>query len=212
MPDKHSITDLFFDWDGTLVDSATTGRNAFTKTFDALGIEFTEEFYRANYSPNWYSMYSALGLSQDEWKRADELWLEYYKVEPVRMVDGAYDTLMAVADRGYKIGIVTSGTQSRVNREIVQLGLAALLSIVICNESVVHKKPHPEGLHHAMARTNARPEFCSYVGDAPEDIEMGRSAGVMTVGVRSSYPSSSRLDATKPDILIESISHLLLHF
>ena len=67
-PGKNPITTLLFDWDGTLFDSARAGFLAFQKTFDDLGIAFTEEFYETRYSPNWYAMYEALNLPKHKWK------------------------------------------------------------------------------------------------------------------------------------------------
>ena len=52
----------------------------------------------------------------------------------------------------------------------------------------------------------------AYVGDSPEDIEMGKRAGILTVGVLSAYPTSWKLKSHEPDILIESLSEILLHF
>jgi phosphoglycolate phosphatase-like HAD superfamily hydrolase len=59
---NRQIKNLLFDWDGTLVDSAHLGLLAFEKTFSELGVPFTHAVYEANYSPNWYSTYEALGL------------------------------------------------------------------------------------------------------------------------------------------------------
>ena len=211
-PQSKSISTLLFDWDGTLFDSATTGLAAFQRTFHDLGVSFTLDFYNENYSPNWYSMYEALKLPRDDWKRADELWIEHYGEQPARMVEGAHDAIIQLARRGYRLGVVTSGTQRRVTREINELGLATIFEAVICNEHIVNKKPHPEGLEKAMSSLKATPESCGYVGDAPEDIQMGKNACVLTVGVPSAYPTSKHLRAAEPDLHIESISELLLHF
>lgn len=207
-----SINALLFDWDGTLFDSATTGLAAFQHTFDDLGISFTHAFYNENYSPNWYTMYEALNLPREEWERADELWIEHYGEQPARMVEGAYETIIQLNRRGYRLGVVTSGTQRRVTREIKELGLAAIFQAVICNENIVNKKPHPEGLEKAIFGLKTSPEACGYVGDAPEDIQMGKTARVLTVAVPSAYPTSNRLRAAEPDVHLESISDLLLHF
>jgi phosphoglycolate phosphatase-like HAD superfamily hydrolase len=90
--------------------------------------------------------------------------------------------------------------------------LNGLLDAVICNEHITNKKPHPEGLELALDKLNCKPHETAYVGDAPEDIEMGKRSNVLTVGVRSNYPSSSRLLAAEPDIYIESIAELTRHF
>ena len=131
-----SITTLLFDWDGTLFDSATAGRIAFQKTFDDLGIAFTEEFYEQGYSPNWYSMYEALNLEKDKWQMADALWLQHYGEQPPKLVAEASSTLLELRSRGYCLGIVTSGTERRVTREIEKLGLTSMFKAVICNEHI----------------------------------------------------------------------------
>jgi HAD superfamily hydrolase (TIGR01509 family) len=206
------ITTVLFDWDGTLFDSARAGFRAFQKTFDDLGISFTREFYNARYSPNWYAMYEELNLPKDQWNLADELWLEHYGEQPPRLVEGASGTILELRRRGYRLGIVTSGTERRVKREIDQLGLSSEFEAVVCNEHIVNKKPHPEGLEKAIQLLASEKAVSSYVGDAPEDVQMGKSAGVLTVAVRSNYPTSKHLLNEQPDIHLESIEELLLHF
>jgi len=209
---KGPFTTLLFDWDGTLFDSARAGWVAFQKTFDDLEIAFTKEFYETSYSPNWYAIYEALNLPKDKWKTADELWLQHYGEEPPKLVEGARATIDELHAKGYRMGIVTSGTEGRVTREIDQLGLSARFEAVICNEHIVNKKPHPEGLEKAMRLLTIAPDLCSYVGDAPEDVQMGKRALVFTVAVRSAYPTSKHLLNEQPDIHLESIEELLLHF
>ena len=55
-------------------------------------------------------------------------------------------------------------------------------------------------------------EQSCYIGDSPEDVEMGKRAQLLTVGVRSTYPTSWRLRDAHPDIYLESISELTTHF
>jgi phosphoglycolate phosphatase-like HAD superfamily hydrolase len=63
-----------------------------------------------------------------------------------------------------------------------------------------------------LQRLNSRRTEVAYIGDAPEDIEMGKQANILTVGVRSNYPSSARLLSSAPDIYLESIMGLSTHF
>jgi HAD superfamily hydrolase (TIGR01509 family) len=206
------INTLLFDWDGTLNDSALAGFNAFQKSLDELGVPFTQAFYEANYSPNWYTMYETLSLPRDQWQRADDLWIHHYGEAPTRLITGAHSTVTELQRRGYRLGIVTSGSHCRVSRELEEIGLAQVFQVVVCNEHIKNKKPHPEGLTEAMRLIAAEPAQCAYVGDAPEDIRMGKSAGVQTVAVRSTYPTSKHLPSTDPDICLDSITELLLHF
>ena len=84
----RQITTLLFDWDGTLVDSAHLGLAAFQKSFAELGLAFPLDVYEASYSPNWCATYEALGLSQDKWQIADDLWLKHYGDETAELIDG----------------------------------------------------------------------------------------------------------------------------
>ena len=212
MPNQDHINTLVFDWDGTLVDSAHLGLTAFQKTFAELGHEFPLDIYEAHYSPNWYSTYTALGLPSELWERADALWLQHYGEQSAELIAGVGETLSTLHANGYRLGVVTSGSESRVTREIEGSTLNGLLDAVICNEHIVNKKPDPEGLEKALNKLNRRPDETAYVGDAPEDIQMGRRGNVLTVGVSSNYPSSKRLLSANPDIYIESISELTNYF
>jgi pyrophosphatase PpaX len=212
MNDRGSITTLLFDWDGTLVDSAHLGLAAFEKTFNELGVPFAHAVYEATYSPNWYSTYEALGLPKEHWQAADELWIQHYGEQSAPLIDAVGETLLSLREKGYQLAIVTSGSRSRVSREVQQCVLRDAFAVIICNEDIVNKKPHPEGLELAMRGMNVAASQCAYVGDAPEDIEMGRRGGVMTVGVRSAYPSSARLLSAQPDLYLERLVELLDHF
>ena len=206
------ITTLLFDWDGTLADSASLGLTAFQKTFADLGVAFPLEVYEATYSPNWYATYKALGLAEEKWQAADNLWLKHYGEQTAQLIEGAAQTLLDLKQKGYRLGVVSSGSESRVGREIEQATLSELFEVVVCNEHIVNKKPHPEGLEIALGRLGSPSSKSCYVGDAPEDIQMGKQAGVLTVGVRSSYPSSARVLSANPDLYLESLTELRQHF
>jgi HAD superfamily hydrolase (TIGR01549 family) len=207
-----SITTLLFDWDGTVVDSAQLGLRAFEQSFAELGVSFDMEVYAQVYSPNWYSVYEALGLPKEKWQEADNLWVHHYGEQIAQPVAGAPETINELKHRGYRLGVVSSGTECRVVREINESGLESVFEIVVCNEQMTNKKPHPEGLEKALASVGCKCEHAAYVGDSPEDIEMGKRANMLTVGVRSDYPTSWKLESHEPDILLKSFNELLNHF
>ena len=212
MKSRANISTLLFDWDGTIVDSARLGLNAYQKAFAELNLTFSLEIYEASYSPNWYLTYEALGLPKDKWARADDLWRFHYDHDTPAIIEEAAETLVLMRARGYRLGVVTSGNVERVRREANQSGLIDLFEIFVCHEDITHRKPDPEGLQIALARLKSRPAECAYVGDAPEDIQMGKAAGILTVGVRSNYPSNARILSLTPDIYVESLTELSDYF
>jgi HAD superfamily hydrolase (TIGR01549 family) len=209
---SQPINTLLFDWDGTVVDSAQLGLTAFEQSFAALGVTFDQEIYRAVYSPNWYSVYEAMGLPKEKWQLADDLWVQHYGEQTAQLVPDAQETISGLKQRGYRLGVVSSGSECRVGREIRELGLEGFFEAVVCNEQMENKKPHPEGLETAIRSLGCSTASTCYVGDSPEDIEMGKRARILTVGVRSAYPTSWKLKSYEPDILIESLAELLHHF
>ena len=212
MIESGSITTLLFDWDGTLADSAHRSFIAFEKSLHDLGIALTREAYDTLYTPNAYLMYEALKLPAEHWPQADNLWIHHYGEDPSELVADARETLVSLHEKGYNFGVVSSGSRSRVMREIGESNLSWIFGVVVCNEDIQHKKPHPEGLEKAMALLGAGKQSCSYIGDAPDDIRMGKNADVLTVAVPSSFPSSKDLRDACPDIFLASIKELLAHF
>lgn len=210
--DYRHIKNLIFDWDGTLVDSAHLGLAAFEKTFSELNVPFVHDVYEATYSPNWYRTYEALGMPKELWNTADGLWLQHYGEQSAPLIEGVGETLLSLRNKGYQLAVVTSGSRSRVCREVEQSVLNDAFAVIICNDDITNKKPHPEGLERAIREMEIDPSQCAYVGDAPEDIEMGRRANVMTIGVRSAYPSSARIRIANPDLYMERIVELVNHF
>jgi HAD superfamily hydrolase (TIGR01549 family) len=202
---------VLFDWDGTLCDSGAALYRAFAKLLAEFGLSFSLAEYQAVYTPAWYRMYEAFGLPRQSWKQADQRWLRHYDGEEPELLPGAAGVLDRCRNAGLRTGIVTGANRDRIDREFRRLGLS--FSAIICHEDVVNRKPHPEGIEKALGLLNAAPESCCFVGDAPEDIEMGKRAGVFTIGVVSEYITRSRIEAAAPDLLLESIDELqsMLH-
>jgi HAD superfamily hydrolase (TIGR01509 family) len=197
---------VLFDWDGTLCDSGAALHRAFVKALAEFGISFSLAEYQAVYTPAWYRMYEAFGLRRDSWRLADQRWLHHFDGEEPGLLPGAAGVIDCCRCDGLQVGIVTGATRDRIRREFARLGLS--FGAIICHEDVVNRKPHPEGITKALALLNARTEDCCFVGDAPEDIEMGKRAGVCTVGVVTEYVTRGRMEAAAPDVLIEDIEEL----
>jgi HAD superfamily hydrolase (TIGR01509 family) len=205
-------TTLLFDWDGTIVDSAMSSFLTFQKALEHVGVPFTWEHFEAHFTPDWHRMYEAVGLDASLFKTADAAWKANYPCVTYQPVEGANATLASLRERGYRLGVVTSGSRWRLIPEITDFGMTGLFDVVICNEDVQHRKPHPEGIHKAIAQLECRQEHCAYVGDVPEDILAGKNAGVRTVGIHGRYPTSRKLPEANPDLHLRSFAELLAHF
>ena len=204
---KKTIKGVLFDWDGTLLDSFQADSSAYLAMFSEMGIAWGLDRLAQHYSPNWYDVYRAAGLPEQHWSAADTAWRKHYSVFRPKLIPGARKVLTAVGRR-YKLGLVTSGDRDRVLRQLREFRLTKSFHTRVCSGDTEHKKPHPGPLNFALQCIGLARAHCVYVGDSPEDVQMAKSAHVCVIGVLGPFPTEKRLRASKPDLLLTSITDL----
>lgn len=209
MAKKHptSIEYLFFDWDGTLLNSFAADANAYMYMFSALGMNWGIAELKRHYSPNWHRVYRAAGIPRARWNEADLLWRKFYDKQQPKLQPGAMHVLRAL-DRRFKLALVSSGSRARVRRQLRVHNVSKMFLTKVCSEDAPRRKPHPAPLRMALEKLRALPQASVYIGDAPEDIEMAHRAGVRAIGVLGGSPVPERLRAASPDAMIETIVEL----
>lgn len=201
---------VLLDWDGTLLDSYASDKCAYVAMFRALKIEWGPAEIERHYSPDWYRVYRAARIPCSSWARADRLWRAAYRSQRPRLLSGAREVLRELYRR-FDLGLVTSGSRARVRKQLREFAFRQYFHACICSEDAPRKKPHPAPLQLALKRMRVQPDECVYVGDAPEDVEMARRAGVRVIGVLGPFPTAVRLRAARPDLLLRSIQDLPKH-
>lgn len=201
---------VLLDWDGTLLNSYAADQRAYLTMFRGMGVNWDIRQIDRNYSPDWYQVYRAAKIPRPDWERADRMWRVAYRSERPALVSGARATLRNI-ERRFVLGLVTAGSGGRVRKQLREFGLVGAFSARVFSEDSPRKKPHPAPLQIALKLLRATPEECVYVGDAPEDIEMARRAGVRAIGVLGPFPTAERIRAAKPDLLLHSIRDLPRH-
>src|SRR5713226_6146676 len=204
---RRHLEGVLFDWDGTLIDSYHADTSAYLAMFKEMGISWGLEELEKNYSPDWYQVYRAARLPPRRWQDADRAWRAHYAKHRPKLVAGARRVLARVGD-AYHLGLVTSGDRDRVTRQLREFRLTQLFAARVCSGDTLRKKPHPEPLRLALRQMQLDPSACVYVGDAPQDVEMARRAGVRAIGVLGPFPTEKRLRAARPEFLIGSIEEL----
>lgn len=196
---------VLFDLDGTLLDSFSLHYSAYETMFGHFGIEMQKEIFLNTYSPNWYRTYEAFGLAQEHWERANTLWLEAAATHAPELFPGVEQMLSELATR-HELGIVTSGSKSRVLNDLDRLAIADHFTVVVTGDDITEPKPAPEGLELALRHLSIVPTEAVYIGDAHADFEMSRAAGVPFIGVASEF--ANLLDG-HPEYRIHSTDQLM---
>ena len=204
---KQSIEGVLFDWDGTLIDSYHADTSAYLAMFKEMGIAWGLDELEKHYSPNWYQVYRAAGLPRKHWDAADQAWRTHYAKHRPKLITGARSVLARVGS-AHPLGLVTSGDRDRVIRQLREFRLTTVFAARVCSGDTLRKKPHPEPLRLALRQLELDSSVCIYVGDAPQDVEMARRAGVRAIGVLGPFPTERRLRAAKPEFLIGSLQEL----
>lgn len=198
---------VLLDWDGTLLDSFEADAQAYVRMFAALEMTWSIAELKRHYSPNWHRVYRAARLPRKKWDEADRLWMKFYRQQQPELQPGARQVLRAL-ERRFTLALVSSGSRSRVRRQLREHDLAAMFRVKVCSEDAPRRKPHPAPLRMALGQLRLAPKVCVYVGDAPEDIEMAHRAGVRAIGVLGGSPVPERLRCASPDAMIETIREL----
>jgi len=198
---------VLFDWDGTLLDSFAADAAAYVSMFTALGIRWGEREFARHYSPNWHRVYRAARIPRTKWEMADRLWMRAYKLQNPALLPGVRATLRKL-QRRFRLGVVSSGSGWRVRSQLREMKLRRYFPVCVCGEDTLRRKPNPAPLKLALRRLCARPQETIYVGDAAEDMQMARRAGVRAIGVLGPFPTAARLRAEHPEAVLSSICDL----
>jgi len=195
---------LLFDFDGTLLDSFSVHFEVYKIMFAHFGIQINKEKFLKTYSPNWYKTYEAMGLPKEDWESADIFWVEEADKRSPNLLPGVHETLTKLYD-SYSIGLVTSGSRSRVVKDLERTGIKQFFKTVVTGDDIHSPKPSPEGLELALLNLGIELGEVAYVGDALADYEMSKAAGVYFIGVRSAFAG---LNSNDPYFCVSSITEL----
>lgn len=185
---------VLFDLDGTLLDSAPDLGAAAEAMRQARGLAPLElSSYRRFAGSGARGMLKvAFGVTsehEDYLALRDEFFVRYEDcmTERTRPFPSVSELLEAIAQRGFRWGIVTNKS-ARFAEPLTRLTACLRdAEVLVCGDTTAHTKPHPAPLLEAARRLAVKPAHCLYVGDDERDVIAGRAAGMRTVAARYGY-------------------------
>jgi pyrophosphatase PpaX len=84
-----------------------------------------------------------------------------------------------------------------------------MFDAVVAAEDSERHKPEPDPVLVALERLGAGPEGACYVGDSPFDVESGRAAGVLTIGVTWGFFARAPLEESGADVIVDTPAELV---
>ena len=215
--ERRRVTAVLFDWDGTVVSSAEAIWHAYRYAYRThLNIEFpSNQAELRTIAPMRLTESSA----QYGGEYADAIahsYSEYYQREAYktgRVFEGMKDVLVALQDRGYRIGVATNKGIARIRADMEYLGLQGYFESVVTSEDTPERKPHPAPLLALAMKMNIVPERCAYVGDYRGDILAAHAARMVAVAALwGELYEQEVLLAEDPDYVVSEPADLLTLF
>ncbi len=193
---------VVWDMDGTLVDSRAGIEAAMGRAFTTHGLpppHYDEirhtvglsliDVFRA-LAPEDYSQ-TGLEALADTYRqafvaqRADPEFRE-------PLYEGALATMQRLADAGWLQAMATGKGRTGISAAFRSHPIERYFDSIHCADDGPGK-PHPFMLEQAMGRLGAETTECVMIGDAVFDMQMGRSAGVYSLGVSWGFGTADEL-------------------
>jgi phosphoglycolate phosphatase len=202
---------LFFDLDGTLVDSLpdlTAAVNAARLHFSLCPVSAEQTTtYIGDGQLNLVKRAFADAPQVLDLQQPLQVLREYYKnhlLDQTRLFPGVAETLRLLKAT-CKLGVVTNKPQAEAEQICDGLGISAFLACIIGGGRTVNLKPHPEPLLLAMRIADAKTEKSWMIGDHHTDLDAAAAAGCKSCFCTYGY---GQIKQQKPDREIDSFSDL----
>lgn len=181
---------VFFDLDGTLVDTAPD----FLISINKLRLEenlpmLSMKELKPSVSNGALAMLKASFPNQQP-EALLEHFLDLYEQSVCiesQLFSGMESILQWLEQSSTPWGVVTNKPWRFTSPLMEQLGLADNCDAIICPDHVNNTKPDPEGLLKACEQTRVQPENCIYIGDHKRDIDAGKNANMATIAAAYGY-------------------------
>jgi len=211
---------IFFDLDGTLVDSVADMAFAVGKMlthFDlpAPGIEQVSTWVGNGAIQLVKRALTGTMHGEPEkelLEQAMPLFERYYH-ENLALHSELYEhvehTLEALRAANIPLACITNKPEQFTEVLLENINIAKYFTIVVSGDTLPTKKPHPGPLLHAAQELGVHIDQCLMVGDSRSDIEAAQQAGCPVVALSYGYNHGEDIRLHNPNITIDSIEELL---
>ena len=198
------LAGVFFDLDGTLVDSARDMHDALVALCHELELAVPPfENVRENVSRGARAVLRC-AVGDDE-QRVDAVlprFLALYVATGMantHAFEGIENLLEKLEARGVRWGVVSNKAGALVSLVLAKLGYEDRVASVVGGDTLAQRKPDPAPVLHACVLAGVEPSRCVYVGDDPRDILAGRAAGLYTIAAAWGYLDGADPHDWQPD-------------
>ncbi|HET7669181.1 MAG TPA: HAD-IA family hydrolase [Burkholderiales bacterium] len=202
---------LVFDWDGTVIDSASTIAECIRLAAGDIGLAVPTKEQASHviglglHDALKYAVPDLRGEQMSEFvARYRHHFLS--REDAMGLFDGMRQ-LLADLHREKTLGIATGKSRRGLDRSLEATGLRPYFHASRCADET-HPKPHPAMLMELMQEFDVPAEQMLMIGDTSHDLDMARAAGVDALAVTYGAHAETGLRACQPRGCVGSVAEL----
>jgi len=202
---------LIFDWDGTIIDSASTIAECIRRAAADLGLPVPSE-QQARHVIGLGLQDALRGTVPDLRPERMPEFVERYRAyfrageEKMALFAGMRELLARLAAER-TLGIATGKSRRGLDRALDASGLRPYFRASRCADET-QPKPHPAMLREIMAELDVAADNALMIGDTSHDLEMARAAGVDALAVTYGAHAAAGLMDCGPRGCVGSVGEL----
>ncbi|RYZ80188.1 MAG: phosphoglycolate phosphatase [Moraxellaceae bacterium] len=210
---------VFFDLDGTLVDSAIDIYYAMNAALTELGWPLVTEsqvrIWVGRGAPQLVHCvlkHQQVEVNPKDQHRLLEVFLAHYQRHVCvdsKPYDGVLEFIAACQQRDLFLACITNKPYQPAHDLLQALNLLSPFQLLLGGDSLTHRKPHPESLLHALHYFELQPHQAVMIGDSRNDIDAAHAAGMPCFALTYGYNHGEPVSACHPDLLLDSLRQLL---
>lgn len=207
---------VFFDLDGTLVDTADDLAAPVNHMREARGLKpLPLEEYRPFASAGSRGLlHIGLGATADDpdYPALRTEFLNRYEQEIAvhsRLFDGMPELLAWLEANGIRWGVISNKLEYLVRRLVQQLGLGHRVALAYGGDTAPRAKPWPDPLKMALQETGLTARQCVYIGDDLRDIQAAHAVDMPAVAAAYGYGNPNEIPQWKADHIVASPQEFL---
>jgi phosphoglycolate phosphatase len=207
---------IFFDLDGTLVDSFTAIQSGYNFALSQmnqgfnLSLEQVKKMVGGGLKESFFDI-----VGEENSDQAVTFFRSKYKevyLKETTLLPYVFHVVTTLSRKNLILGVI-SNKYGDFSRDILSgFKLRPYLPAVVGDGDGFPLKPEPAMMSSLRERFNLLPEEVLYIGDGPIDIAFCRRAGVSVYGIATGNYSREELALHSPDRLIDSLEEILPEF
>lgn len=129
-----------------------------------------------------------------------------YDVKPY---EGIPELVMDLKKKGLKLAVLSNKPHRETIEVVESLFGKETFHYLQGYTPEIERKPSAEGVFRILEKLNVEKEDIIYIGDTSTDMQTGKNAGVLTVGVLWGFRDEKELVENKADIILKTPLELL---